>query len=356
MQIEQKQSALPSFSDPLLEDNYKPVYEVPCNSLVQKQEDKISISGVYTNPIFLNPNVANALEVPTALPRVLSVIYDKADDYQDKIAGYVILTTRGELKIISLPRLADFLSRLDKPLTNAVQNSAYALGKPLDLTAPCHKIYTFFPDKHDNQEKGIRNSNGSIKILLPDSISRHWFCSLTYKDLRRLYDYYNNLIFDNKLCQAVSFHWLRDSDQPTFVEITLQQEQDALKADFLDGYKPMHISYYINRKFFKDNPQVFLEVFIHDLIHCLGIPSTHNATFNRYCELAKGKLPSLEILGTDVKNISDGKGKWARINYTKLKADTHDTLAILCPVCENVLKPGRNNTCVCLQGHSIQCK
>ena len=351
MNIEDKLASLPSFTDTPLDENYTPVYEVRDGHTVIKRDQAISISGTFIGPAFLDSKTASTMQVSTELPRVLSEIYTDASK-PSSVAGYLILDTQNNLKLVSLSRLAHFLANLPQPLTNAVQDINYTLGKRLKLTSQVHRIFTYYPNKHDDQSKGYRNQDGSIKMLLPDRTSRSWFCSLTYRDLRTLYDYYNKLIFDNKLCQAVSFKWLTGTDRPTYVELTLEQESDILKTDFIEGYKVMKVAFYINREFFKEHPHLFLELFIHELIHCQGIPAMHNTAFSRCCELARAKVPELDLLDVDLKDITEAKGKWATV---KTLPNT-DTVAMFCPICENLLKPGKNNSCICIQGHQIKFK
>lgn len=356
MEVEKKQSTLPAISEALLDENYKPIYEIRDGHIVLKQAQAISISGTYIGPNLLDTRTADRMQEASTLPWVLSEIYSDATN-PDVVAGYLIVDQHGKPQLVSMSRLAEYLDNLPAPLANAVQDVNYIFGKQLKLTTQVHRIFTYYPDKSDDQDKGFRNADGSIKTLLPDRVSRPWFCSLTYKDFRRLYDYYNQLIFENKLCQAVMFRWLEDSKQPTFVEIKLEPESDVLKADYIEGYKVGSVVIHINREFFKNNPHLFLELFIHDLIHCLGIPGYHNPTFSRYCELARAKVKDLDILDIDLKEVTEAKGKWATISdLGALKTDTHDTVAMLCPICGNLMKPGRNNTSICIQGHTLKHK
>lgn len=344
MNVESKLSTLPQ-RDAYVLGEPKIVHVIPNLGLV-RVKDGVSFGAETIKDLGIP---AKTITVPSNKLYPVAVIYDvrqkKAGMRRIAPVGYSFLNSYQHLvfcSISEIPRyIDDIVSLGDSPKVK--------LGLELEFTTTVNKLFCAFPSEIDSLNRGFRTRENTIKMLPSSQIIPAYIKILTNTDLTFLYKQLNAAYFENKLCNSVKVHW--KSGGIAYTELSIAPENNILNSPAIVGYATSDVDIYLSRNFMLRYPQLFYEIFLHEMIHAFGVPYTHNSFFEHWVDVLNNTNTELEVLSVDVSDASR-KGKWRSIALNKSLSVT-EAIQISCPNCGRVLRPAQRNVYGCSCGHQI---
>lgn len=260
--------------------------------------------------------------------------------------GYCLLSDTGEILTVSISDISRYMDRI----TNIRKGTPRSiLGLELDATTPCNILYINLQDTEYEATQGYRLKDGKIKRLLSRQVTSSYLSIMTNKDLTDIANILNDVYFQGRLSD-ISVEWKYSGIANTRV-YPMPSAQNDVNAG-ISGYKSMMSVIRISRPLLMEYPQLFYELLLHEMIHALGTPDSHNTFFQRWVGIIKGFEPDLEIATTAYSSIPDTP-KWASSEKYFVEENKEYT-QFVCPTCGNIMYAASNNVYRCKCGNSVQ--
>lgn len=260
--------------------------------------------------------------------------------------GYCLLSDTGDIVTVSISDISRYMDRI---VNIAKSSQKGILGLELDVTTPCNILYINLQDEKYEETQGYRLKDGKIKRLLSRQVTSPYLAVMSNKDLTDIAASLNDVYFQGRLSD-ISVEWKYGGIAHTRVHPMPSSANDVNAG--IAGHKAMMGLIRLSRPFLLDQPQLFYEVLLHEMIHALGTPDSHNTFFQRWVGIIKGFEPDLEIATAAYTRLPE-MPKWA-LSEKYISEENKEYTQFVCPACGNIMYAASNNIYRCKCGNSVQ--